>query len=39
VVRPWQERRKLNDSFTATTTRTAVARPQPVRRLRSQGKR
>ena len=37
VVRPWQERRKLNDSFTATTTPTAV--PQPVQRLRSQGKR
>jgi glycosyltransferase 2 family protein len=43
VVRPWQERRKLNDSFklkesfTATTGPTAV--PQPVQRLRSQGKR
>jgi uncharacterized membrane protein YbhN (UPF0104 family) len=43
VVRPWQERRrlndsfKLNDSFTATTNPTAV--PQPVQRLRSQGKR
>jgi hypothetical protein len=42
-VRPWQERRKVNDSFklknsfTATTTPAAV--PQPVQRLRSQGKR
>src|SRR6202451_4352872 len=45
VVRPWQERRKLNDSFklnesfTATTNPTAVPQPQPVQRLRSQGKR
>jgi len=37
VVRPWQARRKLNDSFTATPNPTAV--PQPVQRLRSQGKR
>jgi glycosyltransferase 2 family protein len=45
VVRPWQERRrlndsfKLNDSFTASTNPTAVPQPQPVQRLRSQGKR
>jgi uncharacterized membrane protein YbhN (UPF0104 family) len=45
VVRPWQERRrlndsfKLNDSFTATTNPAAVPQPQPVQRLRSQGKR
>ena len=45
VVRPWQERRrlndsfKLNDSFTATTNPSAVPQPQPVQRLRSQGKR
>jgi glycosyltransferase 2 family protein len=39
VVRPWQERRRLNDSFTATTNPTAVPQPQPVQRLRSQGKR
>src|ERR1700688_1682735 len=41
VVRPWQERRrlndsfKLNDSFTATTNPSAVPQPQPVPRLRS----
>src|ERR1700722_17099980 len=45
VVRPWQERRrlndsfKLNDSFTATNNPNAVPQPQPVQRLRSQGKR
>src|SRR5580704_8278476 len=45
VVRPWQERRKLNDSFklkdsfTATNNPSAVPQPQPVQRLRSQGKR
>jgi glycosyltransferase 2 family protein len=39
VVRPWQARRKLNDSFTATPNPTAVPQPQPVQRLRSQGKR
>jgi uncharacterized membrane protein YbhN (UPF0104 family) len=45
VVRPWQERRKLNDSFKlnesfpATNNPTAVPQPQPVQRLRSQGKR
>src|SRR6202161_3191587 len=45
VVLPWQERRKLNDSFklkesfTATNNPNAVPQPQPVQRLRSQGKR
>jgi glycosyltransferase 2 family protein len=39
VVRPWQERRKLNEAFTAPPTPTVVPQPQPVQRLRSQGKR
>jgi glycosyltransferase 2 family protein len=47
VVRPWQERRRLNDSFKLNDSFTAkaapppttVPQPRPVQRLRSQGKR